>query len=193
MPTVLSWQLDDGYAASFDYPGTWDYAGWLAAADGLAYWEALGGWDAVARLADVVTDGQRRVAEALGVTLELLPATPAPAMRLVPLPVGVLTSPDQVDPFYEALSQQRVEVAPVHFDGVGYLRIAAAPYNTPDDYDRLADTVREFLKLKRTDPEPESPQPSPALSVFGQPRTRSGDRERRDQRRADGRDQRDPR
>jgi isopenicillin-N epimerase len=145
VPTVLSWQLEDGYAASFDYPGTWDYAGWLAAADGLAYWEALGGWDAVARLADMVTDGQKRVAGALGVTLERLPATPAPAMRLVPLPDGVLTSPEQVDPFYEALSQQRVEVAPMHFGGVGYLRIAAAPYNTPDDYDRLADTVRELL------------------------------------------------
>jgi len=144
-PTVLSWQLEDGYAASFDYPGTWDYAGWLAAADGLAYWKALGGWGAVARLADVVTDGQKRVAEALGVTLAGLPATPAPTMRLVPLPAGVLTSPDRVGPFYEALSQQRVEVAPIHFDGVGYLRIAAAPYNTPDDYDRLADTVRELL------------------------------------------------
>ncbi len=149
-PTVLSWQLEDGYAASFDYPGTWDYAGWLAAPDGLAYWEALGGWEAVARLADLVTDGQKRVAGALGVTLERLPATPAPAMRLVPLPDGVLTSPDQVDPFYEALSQQRVEVAPVHFDGVGYLRIAAAPYNTPDDYDRLADTVRELLEGSRS-------------------------------------------
>jgi isopenicillin-N epimerase len=85
------------------------------------------------------------VAAALGVTLEGLPVTPAPAMRLVPLPGGVLTSPDQVDPFYEALSQQRVEVAPVHFDGVGYLRIAAAPYNTPDDYDQLAETARELL------------------------------------------------
>jgi isopenicillin-N epimerase len=145
MPTVLSWQLEDGYAASFDYPGTCDYAGWLAAADGLAYWQALGGWDAVARLADLVADGQQRVAEALGVTLDRLPAMPAPAMRLVPLPAGVLTSADLVDPFYEALSQQRVEVAPVHFDGVGYLRIAAAPYNTADDYDRLAGTVRELL------------------------------------------------
>jgi isopenicillin-N epimerase len=144
-PTVLSWQLDDGYAASFDYPGTWDYAGWLAAADGLAYWQALGGWDGVARLADLVADGQKRVAEALGVTLERLPVTPAPAMRLVPLPGGVLTSPDQVDPFYQALSEQCVEVAPVYFDGVGYLRIAAAPYNTPDDYDRLADTVLKLL------------------------------------------------
>jgi len=144
-PTVLSWQLEDGYAASFDHPGTWDYAGWLAAVDGLAYWDALGGWDAVARLADLVADGQKRVADALGVTLERLPAIPAPAMRLVPLPGGVLSSPEQVGPFYEALSRQRVEVAPIHFDGAGYLRIAAAPYNTPDDYDRLADTVRELL------------------------------------------------
>ena len=96
-----------------------------------------------------MADGQKRLAEALGVTLERLPSTPAPAMRLVPLPVGVLTSPDQVDPFYEALSQQRVEVAPVHFDGVGYLRIAAAPYNTPDDYDRLANAVRELLGRER--------------------------------------------
>ena len=144
-PTVLSWQLEDGYAASFDHPGTWDYAGWLAAADGLAYWEALGGWNAVARLADLVADGQKRVADALGVALERLPVTPAPAMRLVPLPDGALTSPEQVNPFYEALSWQRVEVAPIYFDGAGYLRIAAAPYNTPDDYDRLADTVRDLL------------------------------------------------
>jgi isopenicillin-N epimerase len=144
-PTVLSWQLEDGYAESFDYPGTWDYAGWLAAVDGLAYWTALGGWDAVARHADLVADGQKRVAEGLGVTLEGLPVVPAPTMRLVPLPDGTLTAAGQVDPFYAELSRQRVEVAPICFDGAGYLRIAAAPYNTPDDYDRLAGTVRELL------------------------------------------------
>jgi isopenicillin-N epimerase len=144
-PSVLSWQQDDGYAASFDYPGTWDYAGWLAAGDGLAYWAALGGWDAVARLSGLADSGQRTVAGALGVSLERLPAAPAPAMRLVPLPRGVLTSPDQVDPLYEALSRRRIEVAPVCFDGAGYLRIAAAPYNTEDDYGRLASTVRDLL------------------------------------------------
>jgi isopenicillin-N epimerase len=137
-PGVLSWQLEDGYAAAFDYPGTWDYAGWLAAADGLAYWAALGGWDAVARHAGLVTAGQRRVAEALGVPLEGLPATPAPAMRLVPLPGDSLSNAGGAGPLYEALSRQRVEVLPVQFGGAGYLRIAAAPYNTPDDYDRLA-------------------------------------------------------
>jgi len=144
-PGVLSWQLDDGYAAAFDYPGTWDYAGWLAAGDGLAYWESLGGWDAVAGLAALVTGGQRTVAEALGVTLDGLPAAPAPTMRLVPLPDGVLAVAGDSDSFYEALSAKGVEVAPVHFGGAGYLRIAAAPYNTADDYRRLAGTVRELL------------------------------------------------
>jgi isopenicillin-N epimerase len=145
-PTVLSWQLDEGYAASFDYPGTWDYAGWLAAADGLDYWGALGGWDAVRRNASLAADGQKLMAGALGVPLVRLPAVPAPAMRLVPLPDGALASPDQVDPFYEALSQQRVEVAPISIGGAGYLRIAAAPYNTLDDYDRLAGIVRPLLR-----------------------------------------------
>lgn len=144
-PTVLSWALDDGYAASFDSPGTGDYAGWLAAGDGLAYWAALGGWDAVARRADLVADGQKRVADALGTSLDQLPATPAPVMRLVPLPPGVLTTPAQADALYQALSRRRVEVAPVLFGGAGYLRIAAGPYNTPDDYGRLADVVAELL------------------------------------------------
>jgi isopenicillin-N epimerase len=144
-PGVLGWALDDGYPASFDYPGTWDYAGWLAVPDGLDYWESRGGWDGVARLAALVTDGQQRVADALGTALERLPVTPAPAMRLVPLPAGVLTSAGQLDPFYEALSRQRVEVAPVCFAGTGYLRIAAAPYNTADDYDQLAAAVRDVL------------------------------------------------
>jgi isopenicillin-N epimerase len=144
-PGVLSWQLEDGYAPAFDYPGTWDYAGWLAAADGLAYWESLGGWDAVARHAALAAEGQRTVAGALGVSLGRLPVKPAPVMRLVPLPDGVLTSQADSDALYEALSGQRVEVAPVHFGGAGYLRIAAAPYNTADDYHRLAGIVRELL------------------------------------------------
>jgi hypothetical protein len=29
----------------------------------------------------------------------------------------------------------------VHFGGAGYLRVAAAPYNTPGDYGRLAAAV----------------------------------------------------
>jgi isopenicillin-N epimerase len=66
-------------------------------------------------------------------------------MRLVPLPDGTLTSHSDAYAFYEALSARRVEVAPVYFGGAGYLRIAAGPYNTPDDYDRLAGVVVDLL------------------------------------------------
>jgi isopenicillin-N epimerase len=145
-PTVLSWRLDDGYAESFDFPGTGDYAGWLAAGDGLDYWEHLGGWDAVDRHARLVADGRQRVAEALGTGSGPLPVTPAPLMRLVRLPDGALTTPEQADAWYEALSRQRVEVAVVCFEGAGYLRIAGAPYNTPDDYDRLAGVTAKLLR-----------------------------------------------
>jgi len=140
-PMVLSWALGSGYATSFDYPGTWDYAGWLAAGDGLAYWASLGGWDAVARHSAMVAEGQQTVAGALGVTLEGLPPAPAPAMRLVPLPPGAVTSGGQADALYEALSRRRVEAAPSFFGGAGYLRLAAAPYNTADDYARLAEAL----------------------------------------------------
>jgi len=146
VPTVKSWQLEDGYAPAFDYPGTWDYAGWLAGGDGLDFWSAIGGWDRVARLADLVEAGQKRVAEALGTSLDGLPPTPAPTMRLVRLPDGVLVSPDEVDPLYERLSARGVEIAPISFGGIGYLRIAAAPYTTADDYDRLAEVVTTVVE-----------------------------------------------
>jgi isopenicillin-N epimerase len=66
-------------------------------------------------------------------------------MRLVPLPAAALPAPGQAGPLYEALSARGVEVAPVWFGGAGYLRIAAAPYNTPDDYDRLAGVLAGVL------------------------------------------------
>ena len=85
------------------------------------------------------------MAGALVVLIEGFPVMPAPAMRLVPLPDGMLGGRDQANAFYEEVSAQRVEVAAVSFGGAEYLRIAAAPYNTADDYDRLADAVLKVL------------------------------------------------
>jgi isopenicillin-N epimerase len=144
-PGVLSWQLGDGYAAAFDQPGTWDYAGWLTVPDGLAYWAGLGGWAQVARSAALAGDGQRYLAGELGVSLDGLPVVPAPAMRLVPLPAGALTGPGDADRMYEALSARGVETAPVPFGYPGYLRVAAAPYNTHGDYERLAAALKDVL------------------------------------------------
>ena len=141
-PSVLSWQIEDGYAASFDYPGTWDYAAWLAVPNGLDFWAEVGGWEQVDKLSSLVAAGQRHLAEALGTSLESMPATAAPTMRLVGLPDRMVEDPSDARRLYERLSvEHRIETAPIYLDGRGYLRVAAAPYNTPDDYDRLADAV----------------------------------------------------
>lgn len=142
-PGVLSWQLPDGYAAAFEHPGTWDYAGWLAIGDGLDFWQQLGGWDQVGRQSELITTAQQRVGQALGVPLTGLAARPAPTMRLVPLPEGAA---DVTADLSSRLGTEYGIQAPVTSSGDRrFLRIAAGPYNTVDDYDRLAEAVLEIL------------------------------------------------
>ena len=146
-PSLLSWQLPDGFPRSFDYPATWDYSGWLAIGDGVNFWTAIGGWDRVEQLSALADAGQRIVADALGTGLDRLPVHPAPTMRMVRLPSSVtLRTRDDVDALYERLSgEYRIEAIPTAQDGIGYLRLAAAPYNTEDDYRALADAVASLF------------------------------------------------
>lgn len=145
-PGTLSWQLNDGYAASFDHPGTWDYSGWLAIGDGLDFWAELGGWDHVDQRAALLQSAQARLAGEFGHSMDGLPINSAPTMRLIPLPDIFATSEEETKIIFGRLADEyRIETAPPRFrDGNAYLRVAVAPYNTPDDYDRLAEAI---LKL----------------------------------------------
>ncbi|QDP97159.1 aminotransferase class V-fold PLP-dependent enzyme [Microlunatus elymi] len=144
-PATMNWQLNDGYAASFDYPGTWDYSGWLSAGDGLDFWSGLGGWQQIDRQAAMLAEAQERVAARFGSSLQGLPQRPAATMRLVPLPES--HAGDRARELSGALSEEySIQVPVTSHDGRSYLRIAAAPYNTPDDYDRLADAVLELTE-----------------------------------------------
>ena len=64
-------------------------------------------------------------------------------MRLVQLPEALLQGPEDAKRLYERRSvEYGIEVGPILFEEVGYLRVAAAPYNTRDDDDRLAESLR---------------------------------------------------
>jgi hypothetical protein len=64
-------------------------------------------------------------------------------MRLVPLPVDATTARQLSGRLSE---EYRIQV-PVTASGDNwYLRIAAGPYNTADDYDRLADAVVDLTR-----------------------------------------------
>ena len=136
-PGVLSWQLDDGYARPSTTParGTTP-AGWRPPTAWRTGPPSAAGTCGAARPPGRgrPQSGRRgprhRARRAPGVAR-------ARACGWSGCPRGPSPGPPQADALYEALSRQRVEVAPVHFGGAGYLRIAAAPYNTPGDYERL--------------------------------------------------------
>ncbi|HEY9291255.1 MAG TPA: aminotransferase class V-fold PLP-dependent enzyme [Microlunatus sp.] len=144
-PATMNWQLNDGYAASFDYPGTWDYAGWLALPAGLDFWTELGGWEQIERQSTLLSEAQLRLAGRFECSLDGLPLNPAATMRLIPLPLGIAPSAEAARDLSGTLSDEYGIQAPVNFyHDDAYLRVAAAPYNTSDDYDRLADAVLEI-------------------------------------------------
>ncbi|MGI8867830.1 MAG: aminotransferase class V-fold PLP-dependent enzyme [Mycobacteriales bacterium] len=137
-PSVLSWQVADGYSRSFDFPGTDDYTGWISIPTGLDFWASLGGWDSVAQQSALGAKGQQLVADAVDTPVAGLPPTPAPTMRLVRLPERLAAGPEQTAAVSNRLSSEHaIETVPVWFAGRPFLRIAAAAYNTIGDYEAL--------------------------------------------------------
>jgi isopenicillin-N epimerase len=74
-----------------------------------------------------------------------VPIQPAPCLRLVPLPDGVARTVESADALYAALSRRCLEVQVVPWSGRGFVRLSAAPYNEPGDYERLAAALPEAL------------------------------------------------
>jgi isopenicillin-N epimerase len=66
-------------------------------------------------------------------------------MRLVALPEGVATTPEDAQRLWRELYAARFVVPPVSFEGRGFLRLAAQAYNDLEDYARLATTLKEVL------------------------------------------------
>lgn len=137
-PLVTSWAHGLPFPERFDLQGTVDHSAWVTVPDGLAAWADLGGWEQVARNAEMLVRGADHVAAALGTRSPHGGIPAAPCLRLVALPDGVATTTDAAEELWQRLSAAGLVVPPVAFDGRGYLRLAAAPYNDEDDYARLA-------------------------------------------------------
>ncbi len=142
VPLVPSWGADEPFPAPWDHPGSQDWASWLSIPAALEFFGEIGGWERVRRSSELVQAGQAHVAEALGTDLTGLPGCPAPCMRLVRLPDGVVEGPGDVRELYLRLSTEfAVEAGPVWFKGEGLVRFSGQVYNDPGDYERLADAL----------------------------------------------------
>lgn len=149
-PLIDSWGRDLPYPERFDEQGTGDYTAWLCAPVTLAYLDREFGWDRIRTYANTLADwAQRLIADAFaeacggdGTDYVVDLASPAPAMRLVRLPEGLVRDDQDAAVVRRNVIQRfGCEATFTSFDGVGYMRLSAYIYNTAEDYLRFVDEV----------------------------------------------------
>ncbi|OON78092.1 aminotransferase class V [Streptomyces tsukubensis] len=142
-PLTDSWGAQEPFPANFDHQGTLDLTSWLSAADATGFIEARYGWDrARAHMSRLAGLAQATLARALRQDLTGVTVGEAPAMRLVPLPAGLATEPLCAAELQRHIARETgCETSITSWDGRGFLRLSAHLYNTPEDYEYLAELL----------------------------------------------------
>ncbi|HEU0132920.1 MAG TPA: aminotransferase class V-fold PLP-dependent enzyme [Mycobacteriales bacterium] len=133
-PLVPSHGYGQGYAREFDWVGTHDPTAWLVAPAAIALLASLG----------PALPAYCRDLAAWGAALTGLPRPVDPARheRMVLLDAG-LASGAEAEALRDALwHDDRVEVGGMVWRGRGWVRVSTAVYNRPQDYERLARSLR---------------------------------------------------
>jgi isopenicillin-N epimerase len=138
---VISWGLDQGYTAEFDWTGTRDPSPHLAAPDGIAFMKELGetavrswnhglAWEAARMLTS-------RFGTELGVTEEMVGT-----MVTLPLPAGLGSSRMDAARLRDALLfEDGIEIQLHAWRERLWIRLSAQIYNEMADYEKLAAAV----------------------------------------------------
>src|SRR3954468_987649 len=142
-PLIASDAFSGGYQPAFDWTGTFDPIPLLAIPAALDFWDSLG-WDAVrAEQRRLVGDGSRRVAARIGTRVAVADEFTA-SMRLVELPRQL--SVDEGRALTSRMTTERKVTSYVtHHAEASYVRICGQLYNSPADYERLADALTSLL------------------------------------------------
>ncbi len=146
-PVVVSHFHHDGYPANIEQQGTRDHTAWLSAPSGLTLFERFGETDIQRHNAELAAYGQKVLGAALGLDPAELPDPgDGVSMRVIPLPDGLI--PDHATAFAirrRIADELAAEIAINPWRDGALLRICAQIYNSPDEYDRLADRLPAFL------------------------------------------------
>ena len=140
-PPVISWGLDLGFTAEFDWVGTRDPSPWLAAPDGLAFLRDLG-WDDLRRHNhDLVWRAARTLTDRWGTPLEIDEVSVG-FMATVPLPGALGRVPEDAARLRDALLfEDHIEIHVHAGHDRLWARISAQVYNDWEDVERLAEAV----------------------------------------------------
>jgi isopenicillin-N epimerase len=140
-PPIISWGLDKGFLAEFDWVGTRDPSAWLAAPEGIAMLRELG-FEAVRgynhRLA---WEAARMLGERFGTSLAVAEASVG-CMVTIPLPQRLGSTREDATRLRDALLfEDRIEVQLHAGRGRLWVRVSAQVYNEMTDMERLAKAI----------------------------------------------------
>lgn len=140
-PLVISWGLDLGFTAEFDWVGTRDPTPWLAAPAGIDFLESLD-FAAMRRYThDLVWDGGQDLTARWGTSLEI-EETAVGSMITLPLPASFGSQPADAGVLRDALLfQDRIEVQVQAIQGRLWVRVCGQVYNDARDLERLGAAV----------------------------------------------------
>jgi isopenicillin-N epimerase len=143
---VISWGLDQGMAAEFDWPGTRDWTGALAAPAALRFIDERGGLGPVH---DYIQPLARQAASALAARWQgplHAPASMTAAMALAPLPPVATPDKPTADRLRAALLDRHdIEVPVIARAERLWFRLSTQIYNEMSDVDRLAEATEGLL------------------------------------------------
>jgi isopenicillin-N epimerase len=140
-PAVISWGLDLGFAAEFDWVGTRDPSPWLAAPEGLRFLDDLGYEDVRAYNHDLAWTAAMLLCDRWGTTLGVRQSDIG-AMVTLPLPARLGSTPADAAQLRDGLLfDDRIEVQVHSGHGRLWTRVSAQIYNDRADLERLGDAV----------------------------------------------------
>ena len=140
-PPVVSWGLDQGFAAEFDWVGTRDPSAWLAAPEGLAFLRELGEDAARAYNHGLAWGAARHLSGRWNTTLGFREAHVG-SMVTIPLPERFgSTREDAVRLRNSLLFEDEIEVHAHAACGRVWVRVCAQVYNDQEDIERLGEAV----------------------------------------------------
>jgi len=147
-PTVVSWNLDQGFTAEFDWTGTRDPSSFLAAPAGLAFLERLGFAAARAYNHDLLWQGiallERRLARwAEGEAVETVaPESMSGSMIAIRLPLRLGRDVEAARRVRDCLLfDHSIEVQVIAWRERLWMRVSVQVYNELADLELLADAI----------------------------------------------------
>ena len=143
---VISWGLDQGMAAEFDWPGTRDWTGVLSAPAAFAFIDGLGGLPAIH---DYIQPLARQAASELAARWQgpmHAPASMTAAMAMAALPHVKTPDKATADRLRAALLDRHdIEVPVMAREERLWFRLSTQIYNEMSDIDRLAQATEGLL------------------------------------------------